>query len=242
MKLPKLLRFLFIIALLPIVINCAYSQEFDDNVYQHKMQLMDSLSFYNMANYDTLYQVLVSDTSYGNVYKIDRYGWILKRNRGSVSFINTNGTQSEISTTHIVDLHLMPIIDTTIDGFNSRAKNAFPAGNFVRNYLLSLWLYKKGKYDYSKQLLPQNDKYFNDSSLRNDFGIIYYDAMLWQFTGQRNYIKAIEFGEHLSQTIFNGYEYQKTAIALTRQLKAHPDDYKTFHLPDSLEWVALKAN
>jgi len=211
-----------------------------ENTYQSKMKLMDSLSIYNMKNYDTLYHVLVSDTSYGNAFKIDHYGWIMKRNRGSILFINTNGTESEILTTHIVNLHFIPVIDTTIDGFNSRAKNEFPAGNFGKNYLLSLWLYEKGKYEYSKQLLPQNERYFSDSDLKNDFGIIYYDAMLWAFTGERNYTRAIEFGNHLSENIFKDYQYQKNAITLTQQLKSHPDDYKAFRIPDSLEWVAMK--
>ncbi|HZX57748.1 MAG TPA: hypothetical protein VFE54_03450, partial [Mucilaginibacter sp.] len=108
------------------------------------------------------------------------------------------------------------------------------------NYELALWLYKKGKFDYSKQLLPERSILLADSSIRNGFGALYYDAMLSAYSNQRDYPTAIVFGEHFSSSIFNGYQYQKDAIALTRQLKDNPEDFKTFRLPDSLEWNKLK--
>ena len=229
--------------LLTIAFCNTHAQSIDEQTYQHKMRLMDSLSFYNMKDYDTLYRVSVVDKRYGNDYKNDYYGWIKKRNQESISFLNTNGTATEIEKPRITKLDNLPITDTTIAGFTNRERDvfAFALGNFGKNYLLSLWLYGKEKFDYSKQLLPKNDQLFSDDNLKKDFGIVYYNAMLWEFTGKRNYLKAIEFGNQLSKNIFIGYEYQKNAIALTGQLKSHPEDFKTFRVPDSLEWIALKS-
>jgi hypothetical protein len=136
----------------------------------------------------------------------------------------------------------LPVDDATIQSFLNPAdgNRGLFIGSFGKDYLLELWLYKKGEFKYSKQLAAKNDRDADDKQIRDDFGIIYYDEMLSEMSVERDYKEAIVFGEHLSGKIFNGYEYQQEAIALTRQLKDYSEDFKTFRLPDSTEWSGLK--
>lgn len=64
--------------------------------------------------------------------------------------------------------------------------------------------------------------------------------MLSAYSYERNYEKAIVFSKHLSKDIFHTYNYQNEAIALTAQLQKNTEDFKAFHLPDSLEWERIK--
>jgi len=214
----------------------------DEATYQHKMRLLDSLSFYRMEKYDTLYRISTSDTSFHREWKSTYYGWITNQDEKTVALIKTNGTEFEIEKQKITKVEPLKIDAAIVDTFVKARHDptSIFESSFGDCYLLYLWLYKKGSLTYSKALLPENDHFFSDDNLRNAFGILYYDAMLSAFSVQRDYSKAIEFGNHLSKNIYKGYEYQKEAIALTRQLKNNPEDFKTFRLPDSLGWVALK--
>jgi len=237
----KRLRFLFIIFAPLLIAFKTHAQSIDERTYQHKMLLIDSLSMYNMKDYDTLYKISLSYDLWGNEFKNVCYGWIQKQNEGCLQFLLNNGKVIQIKKEQITAINQLPINDTTIDIFVKRRQEIF--FNLYRrgdNYLLGLWLYKKGKFDYSKRVLPENDQYFSDDNVRDDFGIIYYDDMLSAFSKDRDYRQAIIFGSHLSGDIFNGYKYQTDAVALTRQLKVDTGDYKSFRIPDSLEWVALK--
>jgi len=240
MNASKIWYYFSLVIILPLMVSNAHAQQIDEVTYQHKMRLMDSLSLYHMKDYDTLYHITIINTDYNTDFKIDYYGWMKKRNPETILFIGTNGEESEIEKKQIVEQNDMPVCDTTIKGFIGREEKAFPMGDFGKNYLLNLWLYKKGAFDYSKQLLPKNDRFFSDNQLRDGFGIVYYDGMLGAFSYERNYANAIVFGEHLSNSIFNGYQYQKEAIALTQQLKSNTEDFKTFHIPDSVQWATLR--
>lgn len=41
--------------------NKSNGQQIDEKSYHHKMQLLDSLTFYKMQNYDTLYEISTLD-------------------------------------------------------------------------------------------------------------------------------------------------------------------------------------
>ncbi len=238
---PKNLRSLFLTTLALLAFLDARGQEIDDNVYRHKMQLMDSLSFYKMQDYDALYHISVLYKNYGRADTIGYYGWINRQNKEDILFLEVKGTAFDISREQLLTISRLPLNKKTIEDFlgEQRKNTLFAIGDFGSDYLLTLWLYKKGEIGYSKQLLPKNDRFFSDSSLRDNFGIIYYDDMLSAFSHQRNFTEAIVFGNHLSKKVFNGYPYQKEAAALTRQLKSDIGDFKTFRLPDSLEWSSL---
>jgi hypothetical protein len=238
----KHFKHLLFVAFLPLMLHQAHGQTLDEKTYLHKMQLLDSLSMYKMQDYDALYHISVLYKAYGRDFPQDYDGWIIKRHDADLSFFDIHGKEFEIDKKEITGVTPLEVNDATIGKFAKKDRNEMipDFGDFGSNYLLTLWLYKKGKFNYSERLLPENDKFFSDSSLRDDFGILYYDAMLSAFSGQRDYPKAIAFGEHLSGNVFNGYQYQNVVRALTRQLKSNPGDFKTFRLPDSLEWNALK--
>jgi len=231
---------LIISTVLLLAVQKVNAQKLDEATYQHKMRLIDSLSMYNMKAYDTLYKISLSYDLWGNEFRNVCYGWIQKQTQGQILFLHTNGKETEIEKKQVTGISKLPVNDSVINIFIKEREDPFSRLSFGGNYLFCLWLFKKGEFDYSKRLLPDNNEYFSDDHLRNDFGIIYYDDMLSAFSKDRNYQQAITFGNHLSGNIFTGYEYQKEATALTLQLNKDTGDYKSFHLPDSIEWVALK--
>jgi hypothetical protein len=233
----KSLKHLLPIILLALAYNKTTAQKIDRKTYQHKMDLMEQLSIYNMTDYDTLFHITALDTSHSNQEKDNYYGWIEKRDTESLRIISTNGKAYNIDQKSLKEIEALPVNKATIQIFTNKLKEEryFRMGDFGKNYLLNLWLYKKGHEDYSKQLLPKNDTFFNDGFIVNDFGILYYDEMLHAYSYKRDYKEAMVFGKHLSKAIFQTYEYQKEAIALTAQLQEDTGDFKTFHLPDSLE-------
>jgi len=241
MRFLNTLRYFLLIVSLTVAFYKVSAQSIDENTYQHKMQLIDSLSIYKMSNYDTLCHVTISENFHGTVYKEAYYGWISQRTEEHILFLNINGKKSEIEKKKITEIKPLPLNQETIDSIKNGNRSDFMlGGDFALNYELVLWLYKKGKLDYSKQLLPEKPYFLADTNIRNGFGALYYDAMLSAYSYERDYPAAIVFGEHLAHSVFNGYEYQKDAIALIRQLKDNPEDFKTFRLPDSLEWITLK--
>jgi hypothetical protein len=228
------------VSLIFLVANKSNGQQIDTQTYHHRMQLMDSLSFYKLQRPDTLYEISTVDTSYNRNFRFTYDGWIITRTRENIEFINIHGGLATIDKRRITNMTPIAINDSTIERFMKPNRLAmFDLGDLVGNYLLSCWLYKKGEINFSKQLLP-SDTFHTDRNLINTFGAVYYDAMLSAFSSQRNYQKAIAIGNHLSGNAFNGYKYQKEAIALANQLKNNPEDFRTFLLPDSLDWMALK--
>lgn len=234
-------RYFLLVTSLTLTFGIANAQNIDENTYQHKMQLIDSLSIYKMDGYDTLYRASTSVDFNGTAYKNTYYGWISKRTEEDIRFLSIYGKIAEIKKKEITAIKPLPVNQETIDSLKKGDRDQLLfGGNFAGNYELVLWLYKKGKADYSKQLLSNDSVLLADTNIRNGFGALYYDAMLSTYSYERDYPGAIVFGDHLSHSVFNGYEYQKDAVALTRQLKNSPEDFKTFRLPDSLEWSALK--
>jgi hypothetical protein len=242
MRPSKNARYLLVVVLPLLIFYSARAQNMDDTAYKHKMQLIDSLSFYNMKGQDTLWHISSSKDFGGSSYKEDYYGWITRRNEGNLLFLNINGKQTQIDKKEITGMKPLPLNQETIDSLISRDNKHLVNdwGNFAGNDELALWLHLQGKDDYAKAILPKNKVFFADTDLRNGFGWQYYDAMLRAYSYDRDYGTAMAFGAHLSGDVFKGFEYQKEAIELTQQLKDEPEDFKTFRLPDSLEWSALK--
>ncbi len=220
----------------------AGAQVLDEKTYQHKMQLIDSLSIYNMRSFDTLYKVSITNDVEN--YTEDFYGWIRTRNRKAVKFLTVTGADIELEKKSITATNPLPLDEETMDSLKSYIQNfaLFGLDDFQDDKILILWLYEKGKEEYSKRMLPKkhNDRLFSDEGIKDDFGVLYCDAMFSAYAKQRNYSKAIILGEFLSGNIFSGFEDQKSAIALTHQLKTEKNDFKSFRLPDSVEWLKLK--
>jgi len=214
----------------------------DEKTYQHQMQLIDSLSIYNMRNFDKLYKVSISNDVEN--YTEDFYGWIRTRNKEGVGFLTVTGADIELEKKLITAINPLPLDEETMDSLKSCVHNIILFGleDYQDDKILILWLYKKGNEDYSKRFLPKKhgDWSFSDEQIKSSFALLYYDAMFSAYARQRNYSKAIVLGEFLSRNIFSGFGDQKSAIALTRQLKTEKKDFKSFRLPDSLHWFKLK--
>lgn len=237
----RISRCLLLTIILLLIFCKTYAQQRDGKTFQHKMRLMDSLSFYKMDGYDTLKHVFTVDTMYGHTYKQDYYGWA-RSVEDYMILLCTDGRELKIDKWRITAVKVLPINDATISIFTRPRKEDpfYFMDKFGADYLLVLWLYKKSKPGYSQQLLREGDALPADTTLRDNFGIIYYDDMLSAMSMDRDYAQAIVFGAHLSGRAFKGYKYQQEAIALTRQLKDNSEDFKAFHQPDSVEWAALK--
>jgi hypothetical protein len=238
----KILWYLLPTVLATFECSKADAQVLDEKTYQHKMQLIDSLSIYNMRDFGTLYKVSIR---YGvENYTEDFYGWIRTRDRDAVRFLTVTGADIELEKKLITVTNPLPLDEETIDSLKSCIRNIslFGLDDFQDDKILILWLYEKGKEDYAKRFLPKNqlDWGFSDEGIKGAFGVLYSDAMFSAYAKQRNYSKAIVLGEFLSRSIFNNFEDQKSAIALTRQLKTERKDFKSFRLPDSVEWFKLK--
>jgi hypothetical protein len=218
------------------------AQVLDEKTYHHKMQLIDSLSIYDMRDFDTLYKVSIKDDVEN--YTEDFYGWIHTKDRESVRFLTVTGADIELEKKLITVKIPLPLNEETINTLKSWIQNTglFGLDDFSDDKILILWLYQKGKEDYSKRFLPKkhSDWFFSDESIKDGFGVLYCDAMFSAYAKQRNYSKAIVLGKHLSRSIFSNFEDQKSAIALTHQLKTEMKDFKSFRLPDSVEWFKLK--
>ena len=108
-------------------------------------------------------------------------------------------------------------------------------------YLMSLWLDLKGFKELSIQLLSKMPPLNLESHrIRDVFGNLYFNEMLEAYSLERDYLKAITFGKLFLKKEFEGYNYRDTAIALTSQLEQRTTDFKSFHLPDTSTWQALK--
>src|ERR1700748_376291 len=197
----SLRRLKYLLPITLLVSSNTSAQKIDDKTYQQKMDLMEKLSIYKMTVYDTLFHIATLDSFHGNEYRHNYYGWINKWEKENLKFINTDGNENVIDRAKIKEIEVLPINNSTIQIFIDNLKQDFGMGDFGKNYLLNLWLYKKGQKDYSKQLLPKNDTFFSDKYIIQGFGIIYYDEMLKAYSYDRNYKDAIVFGKQLSKDI-----------------------------------------
>jgi len=75
---------------------------------------------------------------------------------------------------------------------------------------------------------------------RDVFGHLYFNELLYAFSKERNYQKAITFSDHLSKKVFSDYKYRRTAIRLGEQLRNRNNDFITLTLPSQKAWDSLK--
>lgn len=244
MAAPKKLRYFPLMAALLLAPCITFAQQTTTDDFAHKIRLTDSLSFYQINKQDTLYRFLTADSMFNRVFKTIYYGWIKNQDKNYIHVLNVDGGLYLLKRSELTHMEALPANNTTADSIVSKYSDVFSGiKKFGQPYLVGSWLFKNGMQEQAKRVFFNNGSRFTDASdtgLRDNFGIITYDAMLYAFSKDRDYATAIAYGEHLSKSIFNGYPYQKTAIALTQQLKNNPGDFKIFRLPDSLEWVALK--
>jgi hypothetical protein len=112
--------------------------------------------------------------------------------------------------------------------------------------LIAAWSYRRGDRKTAAELLfPRLEAAKDDRwvlwAVRDLLGHLYHRPMLDHFSGERDYAKAIRLAAHLSRDLFDGYEYQKRAKDLQRQLARRSEDFKTLTLPTAEDWAERRA-
>lgn len=75
----------------------------------------------------------------------------------------------------------------------------------------------------------------------NLFGSLYYNELLYTFSQERDYKKAISVSNHLAKPEFDGFRYKSEAVQLGEQLKNRSTDFQTLKLPNETCWDSLKT-
>ena len=110
---------------------------------------------------------------------------------------------------------------------------------------VAAWCYLRAERSAAADLLlPRLDQF----SLLSDFEAVVralagdraHLAMLDAFSYDRDYPKAIAWGDHLAQPVFDGYAYQARGRELAAQLRERSSDFRAFSLPDSAGWDSLR--
>lgn len=112
--------------------------------------------------------------------------------------------------------------------------------------LVAAWAYQRNEKEVAAAILfPRLDAAADDRwlewAVRDVLGHVCHQPML-EFFSRRDYGSALRLARHLSQPIFDGYEYQPRARELAAQLARRQDDFKTFVLPLPTDWDRLKAD
>ena len=111
--------------------------------------------------------------------------------------------------------------------------------------LVAAWAFRAGdKLAAALLLFPRLDDLADDRWLgwivRDMIGHACHQQMLAAFSHSRDYPQALALARHLSQPLFEGYQYQDRAVELAAQLARREEDFKTFVLPPPDEWTALQ--
>jgi hypothetical protein len=114
-------------------------------------------------------------------------------------------------------------------------------------YTLAAWCFNKNYKTEALTLLLENINYTSDDSTFTNqivdlFGNLYYNELLYTFSQERDYGKALLISRHLSKPEFEGFRYKKEAVRLGEQLINRTEDFKSFKLPSVKSWDSLKVN
>ncbi len=123
--------------------------------------------------------------------------------------------------------------------FESRALS-LPEG------LLAAWAFRAGdRLAAARVLFPRLDELPDDRWLtwiaRDLLGHGYHQQMLDAFSHDRDYEQTLALARHLSQPLFDGFQYQDRAQELVRQLERRKDDFQSFTLPTPERWRELQG-
>src|ERR1700733_16045924 len=105
----KRLKYFLLVTFLPLLFCRASAQTLDEKTYLHKMQLLDSLSIYKMQDFDTLFHVSVLYNFRGKDYPQDYDGWIKKRNKTDISFLDIHGKEFELEKKEVAGITALAI-------------------------------------------------------------------------------------------------------------------------------------
>lgn len=180
-------------------------------------------------------------------------GWILNETPIVLTVLNSAGQEIEINRTDIKNIkefskseiyksYLRSYSD--MDSDNEILTRSYEGSEIIPYVLVAHWIYLNNS-ESGNSLINEFQEQLNyklDTMLVHFYGNLYYNEMLVAFTRDRNRIDALKFGRHLSQPAFSDFLYFDQAKLLTEQLENRSEDFVSFKLPDSLNWVDIQKN
>jgi hypothetical protein len=187
-------------------------------------------------------------------------GWLLDEDSLKYHLLDCSG-QNYYITKEIADLKETTLEKVYTDAINNKgiwdnesfndrsSVSMYEGQSYVQKFTIAAWCYNYGlKKEAASIILPVIDEAGNDSLftliMRDSFGHLYHIEMLIYFSNRLDYDKSLEYAEHLSKPLFEGYIYQKRAIELADQIRRRKSDFITFVLPNKNTWdsLTLKLN
>ena len=192
-------------------------------------------------------------------------GWLLWRTESELVLVSWFGDEWHISVSHskavphsmAQDVDELIAIRSKVDTGDRNAVDSLSPSGFltwqfepqyisVPEALVAVWSYQRGdRASAAKLLFPRIDTMEDDRWLveiaRDLLGNTYHLKMLAAFSMERDYAKAENYARHLSQQIFDGFQYQARAKEVFAQLENRHEDFKTHRLPTQEEWARMKS-
>lgn len=237
--------------LIPLVIGIflihnshAQENQTDSSKYATIINQISVLRHHNIEN-SPLVKVYIATKSKGQwTYT----GWITKVSNKEINLVRINGQEIQIPISTIIEKKEISFKNISSERLDSLSTGPLldlgyihASSYSIRHYLLALWLHHHKLNKLSNEVLSKLDStYFKKETITNSFGDLYYNEILVAYSLERNYQKALTYGRILERTDFKDYKYYGTVRSLNAQLENRRSDFKTFYLPDSLNWSKIK--
>ncbi len=201
----------------------------------------ESYSMYKVDTCKRLYHVVFTkDAHYGNY---DFCGWLQKETADYYQFINITGSQCRFRKKIIEQI--VPCQDNAdiLLHIEKNDDRLFFCGQTILPYVIvAAWAHKNNNDELAMQLSAKaKEQKLDDTSVRNYLAYMYYSDMLKAYSFDRNYKEAVLYADHLAGKDFEGFEYRNNAIALAKQLRSRTADFKTYSMPDSVQWLEIST-
>ena len=180
-------------------------------------------------------------------------GWIVSEAPATMTVLNTAGQEVTIKTSDVKQIKNFTTSDnytgylepySFMDSENEIITRRYEGSEMMPQILESSWLQQVNSNSANSVINEFHEQlnYKLDTMLVHFFGNLYYNEMLVAFARDRDRISALNFGRHLSQSIFSNFQYFNQVNLLANQLKNRSEDFVSFNLPDSLSWVDIQKN
>lgn len=181
----------------------------------------------------------------------DSGGWLLQEVDGGWQILDWFG-QVRVVKKEEARLEPVELADDVKRLDPSQSRDGAFTGQFEPGFvsapqaLVSAWLFERGQAEVAAGiLLPLLENIPDDRwflwAVRDLLGHAYHQQMLDAFTHRRDYSEATRIARHLSQDVFDGYEYRDRCQKLAEELGNRGDDFTTLALPTQAEWQELQA-
>jgi hypothetical protein len=177
-------------------------------------------------------------------------GFQILNSKDELTIIEVSGNQITLLKKNIekikkinIDINIVGILKEYAFQHPIRFKgiNIFEGFEIIPYYLTALWLHINNNSELAVKVLSKlNKESISSKAIQSIFGNKYYNEMLIAYCNERDYKKAMFYGEYFVDDNFNNFQYKLEALSLTNQLRLRMSDFKTFTIPDSIKWIYIK--